>query len=523
MERNAWAGAVIVTGLCFALRTVELGAKSLWIDEIWSLRIAELSWNGFGRAILEFDPNSSLYYAFLHLWIHLGKSEVMLRFPSVLFATATIPIIFLLSTKLAGRMSGLIAALLVSINMFHLQWSQETRGYAMLVFLVSLASWLFVRCVEAPSLSRWTVYSLVCTAAVYVHLYALLVVLAHGLSLFLLRPRNIPWRGWLFSGALLGVLTSPLLYLISVRAKAPMFPLDWLPRLSPYLLYKSAHQMSGNPHYEGVKGGDLLLLLAFILCLLASLAALECFHQCHRSMDLWRAGLPLCWLVLPPTLMFFQSLAQPMFVYRYLLVSLPAMALTMANGVMRIRSRWGSFAGTVLLLTLSLPGMARYYRYRAAFGEWRTVTQKIAAEAQPGDGIIYCVAPGRLLVDYYARQLAFESTFPRALYPDSPDFHHDPYSIAYLPPWDDEQMQSDAETHPRIWLVLHHDFFKTTQDARDRLRTILGKRFAESSATKIDGVTVELYSQPATIKDADSRSFKRVADSTLQPRKGGTE
>ncbi len=502
MRRHAWTGVAILICLCFALRVVQLGSKSLWIDEIWSLRIAKLPWHSFAAVIVGLEPNASLYYLLLHFWLLLGDSEVVLRLFSVLFATATIPIIYMLGKKLSGPGTGLIAAMLVAVNMFHIQWSQETRGYALLVFLLSWASLLFLKCVEAPTLLRWVLYSLICTAAVYVHLYAGLVVVAHWTSLSLLKPREIPWRRLILSGSLLAILSSPLVYLVYVRSKAPLFAADWLPRLSPYILYKSAHQMAGNPYYEGATGGNLLLVLAGILCLLAGMALVVRFLHHGRSIAVWHAGFALCWLVVPPALMYAESLIQPMFVYRYLLVSLPAMALTMTNGLLRIRPRWLSLAAALLIPLLSISGLLRYYQYRAAFSEWRTVAAKIATQAQPGDGVIYCVAPGRLLVDYYAaRPRNPGSPAPQVLYPDFPGFDQDWRSLQYLPRWGDDQFLAATSRHPRVWLVLYHDFFKTTADARDHLKSLLSSQYQQVAVTRINGVTLDLYSRPSLSSD----------------------
>jgi hypothetical protein len=223
-------------------------------------------------------------------------------------------------------------------------------------------------------------------------------------------------------------------------------------------------------------------------------------------------------------MMYAESLVQPMFVYRYLLVSLPAMALTMANGLHRIRPRWASVAVTLLVPLLGVGGLIRYYHYRASFTEWRAVSNKIAAEAQPGDGVIYCIAPGRLLVDYYLHAQGSGSVPPEVLYPDFPGFDQDPRSLEYLPHWNDDRILAGMSTHSRVWLVLYHDFFKTTQDARDHLKSLLIQQYPYSASTRIDGVTVDVYSRtsiPSTI--AKSAQAAALARPELVAQRNGRE
>jgi hypothetical protein len=139
--------------------------------------------------------------------------------------------------------------------------------------------------------------------------------------------------------------------------------------------------------------------------------------------------------------------------------------------------------------------MLHYYSYRSQFQEWRTVAQTVSAHAAPGDGIIYCIAPGRLLVDYYtAHQHPAISAQPEPIYPDLPAFNQDPHSLEYLPRWNNDQLLDAASQHTRIWLIIHHDFYPTTEKARDSLKAILSQRYSEVSTSRIDGVTINLYS-----------------------------
>ncbi|HEY1410911.1 MAG TPA: hypothetical protein VGF36_02160, partial [Rhodopila sp.] len=87
------------------------------------------------------------------------------------------------------------------------------------------------------------------------------------------------------------------------------------------------------------------------------------------------------------------------------------------------------------------------------------------------------------------------SVSPEVLYPDFPGFDQDPRSLEYLPHWNDDRILAGMSTHSRVWLVLYHDFFKTTQDARDHLKSLLKQQYPYSAVTRIDGVTVDVYSR----------------------------
>jgi mannosyltransferase len=68
----------------------------------------------------------SLYYCLLHLWMKIGSSEFTIRMMSVLFGSATILVVYELGRRLFTRSIGLVAGVLLAVNVFHIQWSRST-------------------------------------------------------------------------------------------------------------------------------------------------------------------------------------------------------------------------------------------------------------------------------------------------------------------------------------------------------------------------------------------------------------
>ncbi len=112
-----------------------------------------------------------LYYALAWLWTQLtGTGEVGLRSLSALAGVATVPVAYLLGAELRGRRAGLTAAALVAVNPMLLWYSQEARGYALLVLLTALAALYFFRALRGTSrrdLALWGVFSALALATHY--------------------------------------------------------------------------------------------------------------------------------------------------------------------------------------------------------------------------------------------------------------------------------------------------------------------------------------------------------------------
>jgi len=489
--------------LSLSLRWVRLGEKSLWIDEIWSIGISRLPWHAFLWVVRNQDPNTSLYYALLHLWTRLGNSESTVRAMSVLFAVGTVPGVYALGNRLFGKAEGLIASALLAVNAFHIQWSQEARGYSLVVLLVTLSSLMFVICMERPSRRNWALYALISVLAVYAHLYAVLVLGSHWVSLIFLRRREVPWKGLIGSAGVMGTLMVPLALLFSARAKDPFVPLGWLPNATWAAVYDVFYSLAGNAEFPGSHGGKSILIAYFVLCLMAVLPAIKGWHRSENSSHLWHLGLLLSWLFVPIASILAISVMQPMMMSRYLLICVPAITLLAARGIQSIRFRWVS--GIVLMVVMGLAGLRlpQYFQGRASFLEWKSVTDRVLAQARPGDAIIFCVAPGRLLFDYY-REKYHHGVDGRLdiVYPQftAEQENQDPRTLDYLPPISNGFVDSVAANHDRVWVVVYHDHFALTREASRRIEEGLSAKLPEVWQSRIDGVTLFLYSRASDAK-----------------------
>ena len=88
---------ICITVLGTFLRFYHIGVKSLWIDEAFSFRSAQLPLSQIWGAQALVEPNPPLYYTLLKLWIlFFGESEAALRSLSAVIGILTIPLIDLL-------------------------------------------------------------------------------------------------------------------------------------------------------------------------------------------------------------------------------------------------------------------------------------------------------------------------------------------------------------------------------------------------------------------------------------------
>lgn len=137
------AGLVVVAGV---LRLYRIEEKSIWLDESFSLWIARHSlWEGW-RWLIDVDQHPPLYYSLLNLWIELfGTLEGAVRTLSALASVLTIPVFYAACRRLLDGPTASIAAFILTVSPFHVQFAQETRMYALLTLEVAFVLFFLAR------------------------------------------------------------------------------------------------------------------------------------------------------------------------------------------------------------------------------------------------------------------------------------------------------------------------------------------------------------------------------------------
>src|SRR5207248_11580015 len=136
-------------GVVLILRIVALGTRSFWLDESASIMLARVDWHTFVNAVIRRQANMALYYTLLRGWVQIGNGEWWTRFLSVIFGVAAISVMYQLGKVILGAKGGRIAALLLAVHAFHIEYSQEARGYSLAVFFALLSCYFFLKSLES--------------------------------------------------------------------------------------------------------------------------------------------------------------------------------------------------------------------------------------------------------------------------------------------------------------------------------------------------------------------------------------
>lgn len=494
--------SVLVVGatVCaLALRYWGLGDKSLWLDEIWSVTVAHMSWHALLWSVVNQDPNMSLYHVLLHLWLPFANGEAMIRGLSAAAGAATVPVVYLTGQRLFDRRAGLLASLLMAVNLFHIQYSQEARSYGLWVLLCAASTFFFICCIEESRPADWAWYCATAVLATYAHIYALLLIVSQLASVLMLDTRHARTKAVLASAATIELFSAPLLFLIYLRLKLPFIQLNWVPRLSLRRVYDVFYALSGNADFYGIdviklQSGKLLLIICIACTLIVFFEGIQILKRSARSIESWHWVFPFFCLAGPIVLCLCISLRMPLFLNRYMLLCVPPLCILTAQGILCINRRWLSLSLLGTILVCETAALMQYFQYRSQYGEWRTATREILSDHLPGDAIVFSMAHGRLLFDFYRNQQQPWSTDIDEVYPDLSRATSDPQALSYYPEPAAVQL-AELARHERVWLIVYPDNMAGDAATSLRFQRLLSAEFPKVEVKKIDTIRVCLYSR----------------------------
>jgi mannosyltransferase len=384
-------GSAVATACALVTTTLFIGRKNFWLDESYSFVAAHRSLSDIVRLVGHDRENGGamgVYYLVLHFWLHVGRSESVVRLLSVPLAVATVPLVGVVARRLYGARAGVIAAALTAANVMVVQYAQEARAYSMLLFAAALSMWLFVDCVLRPRTLTAAGWMVTCAVGFYAHYYIALLVVAEMATLLAL-PRARRPRMLLIASAGFAVAVAPLLVALATMEAAGPLPSAYRASLSDpaRLLY----------HFSGS------IPLALIEAGLLAFAAVQVYRTLRsRTDDRWLAIFPWVLLVVPPLLMLAVSVFHPAWRERYLIICLPAFLLLVSHALDEIPRALVRNVALAVVGGLSLLALGLYYAPSVkGAADWRAAAAFVSPQSARGGALLFLPPTGYVPVAYY--------------------------------------------------------------------------------------------------------------------------
>lgn len=400
-----------------------IGSASFWRDEAATVTAVRRSLPEMIRMLGHVDAVHGTYYLLMWPLAQVfGTTEFVMRLPSAIAMAAAAFGIAVTGRRLGSVQTGLLAGLVFAALPMTSRFGQEARSYAVVTAVAVLASYLLIRAIGEPG-RRWaTGYGLALVALGFLNMFGLLIVPVHATWLAAARkhgsrggeldrdPAAVTAAGSSSSGTARGwatgtargwatgtargwaiAATSALVAIVPVALLAwhERHQLAWLRRPTVPDVLALLITLTGS-------GASLVLISALGLAGVACNAGGTLRGAAHRKRSrnhrrsaaqglLW---LGATWLFLPPAALILVSEIKPIYVDRYVVFCLPAIAL-LAGAGLAVLGRFWRIAAVTMLALLALP-MQQAIRRPSGHGDnIRAAAQLLRAQARSGDAVAY--------------------------------------------------------------------------------------------------------------------------------------
>ena len=467
-------------------RLAGLGDRSFWLDEIFTLNRASLA--PAALAVNSFqNHHMPSFFLLLAPLTHMVHPEYWLRLPSAIFGALSVALVFIIASRIAGRLAGVLTALCLGLSPAAIGFAQEARSYTLVMALILLALYGIVRLAEdwRGAKAGWICYGLGTALALAVlgdslpwFIAANLIFV--GILPFIPDPKGFIGRVLLADGIILVAVAPLYALMLHYQSQSVATSLEWIPRLSLTQIWYSF----GSIYLMHVPDWVSFRLLAHhavpgVVWLIDTLLLVAFSAAVWRLRDvpamLITLGLSFLFL---PCLFLAISLVHPLLLPRYLLWSAAPFAILIGIGIDSLLKaapfswRKPAVLAVMVLLTLNI---LPYYKDELK-PNWNIAAQKLEQDVKPGDVVLFSDTGAVPILQFYLADSTNEAVLSS------------PYT-------DLSTAESSLKQGKRVWVVYGHagqnDTTKTSFLAQLQP---LGKPYLIQKAGK--RITIVLYTPP---------------------------
>jgi len=259
----------LITALGFCLRIYRLDYPELWYDELCTFsRVNGDMAHTFST--LRVSPFPPFYYILMNVWCGIfGFSEFSLRFPSMIFSTLSIVSIYFLAKIMFSEREGLIAALLLSVSSYSVNYSQDAKMYAMMWFFCILSFLYFFLYTNTQRKKYLVPYGIFSAITIYTMYLGFLFLLIQNILFLCLYRKNI--QTWISVNALVLLCYIPW-WNVAIYNMTHRSGIEWIKSKDyPQFFQKFFKYVSGVGIGDSVFWESWMLVILFVAALIFSI------------------------------------------------------------------------------------------------------------------------------------------------------------------------------------------------------------------------------------------------------------
>lgn len=374
------------------LRIYHLGFQSMWGDEIGLAIIAQ---KDILTILKTYDTNPPLSFLITHFFMKISNSDFVLRLPAAIFGISSIYVIYTLAKSFFNKNVGLLSAFLLTISVYHINYSQDIKGYAGFLFFSLVSLYFLLKLIENPSKRFLMGFILVNILNLYTHYFAIFVITIEIIIfiVFILDKRNSNnfkklILFFFINILIIGIFFIPILQgfkgaITEVIGVKPNFNLGFFKNLIC--------------RYGAGNGINFFIYSIFFIIGLISM-----YLKDRKQLFIF-----IIWLAFPFIALSFMNLKH-FFHIRYLIFTFPVFLIIIAKGIsavaeIKILRKYQILYMVipVIFLMINLKPLKLYYGMNAKYGNWKGIAEYINKNSNENPVIVVESSENLKFVLYY--------------------------------------------------------------------------------------------------------------------------
>jgi uncharacterized membrane protein len=328
--------------LTAALRFYHIDFQSIWLDEIHTMIEGnpKMPYKEFYDIMILREQMPHLYFFCVKSFSFIfGHTTFVVRMFSAIAGVLSVYSIYLLGKEIYTKKTGLIAAALLSVNYFHIWYSQEARPYVLLSLFTILSFYRLILFIRSTSYKN----------AMYYGLFAALMINTHFFGIFVLASQFVIILYFLFE---LPKNERKQFFLSSIAAGVTTIIL-WLPSIKIFLVVAQIKSFWIQPPTTEVYTGLFREFfgnaeaIVFIAYLLSIFYFLKVFNEKKEHNDSNKQNKTIfsfiiisIWIFITLLIPYVRTYIDiPMIISRYFMSVLPAAVLILAIAITNINNK----------------------------------------------------------------------------------------------------------------------------------------------------------------------------------------
>ena len=473
-----WVSGVLL--LAFLLRIWEVNTESAWIDEAYSIALAQHPPAEIIQGTAA-DQHPPLYYLMLSIWIRLKTSVPFARWFSLIIGLLGVYQTIRLGQSIGGHVVGFISGLLIAISPMHTWYSQEVRMYILLASLTTATTHTLWNGLNQPSKKWWLWYCFFSLVSLYTHYFSLFAILSQGAWILVWtknKKRTEALLKWGTSVLVASALFLPWLPIVVHQSKA--HTLRWISTPTLLEIHDTILRLIYGSSIQVLPVWGRILLSVFVAC--SILKAFNTLTQPDRQGYLF-----ITWMAIFPFLIItLISIVYPIFQFKQTIIILTPLLLWMAWSVKYLPRHWGLiFLGLIIALSTIT---TVHQSTTSNKDDWQSATRYIYTNSRPDDLIFGNPAAVSLAISLYTTG----EMLPFSGYPPDYDILTGGWEGRIIT----EQVISDiliqaTSNKQRLWLV---EYYPTFWDPNHYVDQWLSKNGTLLDNKSFGHINIRLYS-----------------------------